>query len=298
MPERTLVEITCRTIHGRFLLLPSPLLNQIIIGALARALRRYEVICCGFSFLANHYHLLVVVDDARQLARFMNYFQSKLARETGRLYGWREKVFPRRYQAIVVSNQERAQIGRLKYVLANGCKENLVEHLTDWPGVHAVHALLTGEPLEGLWFDRRREYFARRRGRKVDSLQFSTHETLTLEPLPCWTDLSPQERRKRVAHLVEEIESEAAAERAKTGKSPWGPAAILAQHPHDHPEDLERSPAPLVHASSRAVRHEFRSLYSAFVSAYREAAEKLRRGILDAPFPQGCFPPALPFVGG
>ena len=53
-----------------------------------------------------------------------------------------------------------------------------------------------------------------------------------------------------------------------------------------------------VHAASKAFRLEFRQLYAAFVAAFREAAEKLKRGDRAAPFPQGSFPPALPFVGG
>jgi hypothetical protein len=38
--------------------------------------------------------------------------------------------------------------------------------------------------------------------------------------------------------------------------------------------------------------------YFGFVAAYRNAAEKLRAGQRDAPFPTGCFPPPLPFVSG
>ena len=63
-----LVEITCRTIHGRLLLLPSQQLDEIVVGILARAQRTFQVRCCGYCFLANHYHLLLDVDSARQLA--------------------------------------------------------------------------------------------------------------------------------------------------------------------------------------------------------------------------------------
>ena len=62
------------------------------------------------------------------------------------------------YQAIVISNEEGAQIERLNYLLSNGCKEGLVDHLRDWPGVHCVRHLLDGEPLVGAWFDRTQEY--------------------------------------------------------------------------------------------------------------------------------------------
>jgi len=121
-----LVEVTCRTIHSRFLLRPSPELNDIVVGVLGRAQRLYEVRCCGFSFLSNHFHLLLDVDNVLQLARFMGYVNSNLAREAGRIHEWEDKIWSRRYQSILVSGEEGAQTARLKYVLANGCKEDLV----------------------------------------------------------------------------------------------------------------------------------------------------------------------------
>jgi putative transposase len=182
--------------------------------------------------------------------------------------------------------------------LSNGCKEGLVARPQDWPGVHAVRALLEGEVLEGLWFDRTQEYLARRRGEKFDPLHFATRETLELDPLPCWKHLPEPERRLRIAALVEDIELEAATRRKKTGVRPLGPAAILAQNPHRQPKKTKKSPAPAIHAASKAVRRELWSAYSLFVAAYRDAAEKLKAGILDVVFPQGSFPPSLPFVGG
>jgi len=54
------------------------------------------------------------------------YFNPNLAREAGRLADWREKLWSRRYRAIVVSGEEGAQRERLKYVLSHGAKEGLV----------------------------------------------------------------------------------------------------------------------------------------------------------------------------
>ncbi len=296
--EKTLFEVTDRTIHGRFLLLPTPAMKKTVLGALGRAQRLHGVRCCGFAFLSNHFHLLLEVDDAQQLSGFMGLFLSKLAREAGRLSGWKEKVFPRRYQAIPVTGEEPAQIERLKYILAHGCKEGLVERLEDWPGAHCVRTLLTGEPLEGIWRERDQETRARNRGQEIDPSQFATPETFTLDPLPCWRHLSPEKQRQRVAHLVEEIETEAAVERKREGKPALGVAAILAQNPHNHPEYPKKSPAPLVHAATKAARLVFWEAYALFVAAYREAAEKLRKGELGARFPTVSFPPELPIVGG
>jgi len=272
------------------------MLNQIIIGTLARAKQRHQVQVCFFVGVSNHMHLLLWIEDARGLAKFMGYFLSKLAREIGRLTGWKEKIFGRRYQAIVVSDEKAAQIERLRYGLAHGCKEDLVDRPRDWPGVHAVRALLEGEVLEGLWFDRTKEYLARRRGEKFDSLQYATREVLELDPLPCWRHLTEEQRRARIAALVEDIESEAASRRKRTGIKPLGPAAVLAQNPLRRPKQTKKSPAPAFHAASKAVRRELWNAYSWFMGAYREAAEKLRAGVRDVVFPPGSFPPALPFV--
>ena len=296
--KKTLVEVTDRTIHGRFLLLPTPLLKKIAIGALGRAQRLHGVRIFGFACLTNHLHLLLEVDNAQTLARFMNCFLSKLAREVGRLYGWKETVFPQRYHAIPVTGEEPAQIERLKYLLSNGVKEGLVERIADWPGAHCVTSLLTGEPLQGIWHERDQETRARNRGQEIAPGQFETPETVTFDPLPCWRHLSPEEQRQRVASLVEEVEAEAAAERKRTGKPVLGVEAILAQNPHDHPERPKKEPAPFVHAATKAARLAFREAYALFVAAYREAAKKLRKGDRGARFPVGSFPPALPFVGG
>ena len=70
-----LVEVTCRTIHSRFLLRPSRELNEIIVGVLARAQRTYPIRICGYSFVSSHFHLLLDVDDARQLREFFPFLR-------------------------------------------------------------------------------------------------------------------------------------------------------------------------------------------------------------------------------
>jgi len=118
--------VTHRVVQGRFLLRPSPELNDVVLGVLGRAQRLYPVRVCGVTVLSNHLHLLLVVDDAKRLSDFMEYLGSNLAREINRLTGWSGPVFQGRYSMIVVSEEEAAQVERFKYLLAQGCKENLV----------------------------------------------------------------------------------------------------------------------------------------------------------------------------
>jgi hypothetical protein len=98
--------------------------------------------------------------------------------------------------------------------------------------------------------------------------------------------------------LVESIEAEAALRRSESNRIVLGVEAILAKDPQHRPAKLARSPAPLLHAFSKAARKAFYEGYAWFVSMFRTAAEALKAGDRSAPFPAGSFPPALPFVAG
>jgi hypothetical protein len=291
-----LVEVTVRTIQSRLLLRPSLALNERVIGVLGRAQRLYGVRCCCVAFASNHWHGLIQVDDAEQLARFMQYVDSNIAREVGDLVGWSGTFWARRYSAIVVSDEEAAQVDRLRYILAHGVKENLVERVLDWPGVHAARAILEDKPLTGYWLDRTQEYAARNRGEEYDRLTYATEETFFLTRLPCWEHLSQEEYRQRVAELVEEIELDARVARLERGLPVLGVGAVLRQHPHTQPNKTKKSPAPRFHAASKAIRDGLREMYGLFLAAFRDAAELLKAGVRSAKFPVGSFPPGLPFV--
>ena len=54
-----IVEITARTVHGRYLLRPSALVNELILGVVGRGQAMYDVELFAFVFLSNHLHLLM-----------------------------------------------------------------------------------------------------------------------------------------------------------------------------------------------------------------------------------------------
>ena len=75
----------------------------------------------------------------------------------------RDSCVHRRYRLIPITNEPEAQVSRLRYLLANGCKEGLVRKPADWPGASGLLGLLKGVPIVGHWFNRTLEYRARRR---------------------------------------------------------------------------------------------------------------------------------------
>jgi len=294
VPQNHLAEITSRTLRGMLLLRPGASFNDIFLGILGRAQRRFSMTIHYASVLSNHYHLLLSPTSHQQLAAFACYLNGNLAKEVGRIYGWKEKIWGRRYQHIVVSNEEAAQVGRLRYLLSHGVKEGLVERVADWPGPNFLEALLTGKPMIGTWFDRTAECKALRRGQEFGARDFATEETVVLTPLPCWAHLSRQAQVDAVRAIVASIEEEAATERELTQRPVIGAEAVVRQDPTTMPARSKKSPAPWFHAASRAARSLLRAAYDQFLGAYRQAAERLRAGDLTVEFPPGCFPPALP----
>jgi hypothetical protein len=226
----------------------------------------------------------------------MAYLNANLAKEAGRLHRWFHHLWSRRYHLLEVSPEEKAHVGRLRYILSHGCKEGLVDTPGEWPGVQCVAALLEGEPLTGLWFDRSLEYEARRNGVEIGPLDFASPETVHLDPLPGWAHLPADVSRQRVADLIRQIVEQAARARRRSSMRSMGRDAILRQNPHAQPRQMNRRPSPPCHAASRKWRRRLRESYALFLATYRRASDLLRAGDLTARFPPGCFPPPLPFV--
>jgi REP element-mobilizing transposase RayT len=294
VPPGSLVEVTTRTVQSRFLLRPSAEVNDIILGIVGRAQSLFPVRVHAFVVLSNHWHGLISVDDASQLAGFVAFVNGNIAREIGRLHDWPHRFWARRYRAIIVAD-DGAAVARLRYILQNGCQEGLVDRPVEWPGASCVRALTSGHVLRGTWYDRSKQYNARRRGERVAPGQFARQYEIELSPLPCWNDLSQSRYRTACADLVASVEAETRAERIDSGTTCVGVERILAEHPHNRPQSSDSSPAPLVHASTPQARQVFQRTYAAFVEAFRTAAACLRRGE-TAEFPIGCFPPGAPFI--
>ena len=294
----TLVEVTCVTLQNRHLLRPSEKLNDLFVGVLARAQRKIgmDVVCV--TALSSHWHALLIPRDPKALADFMCFVNTNLSKEIGKAHQWSGALFADRYHHIPVSDEEGMQIQRLKYCLANSVKEFLVDRVSQWPGVHSADALVEGAPLAGHWYNRTKGYAARQlRGEKgVRDEDFATEEQLVFSPLPCWAHLPETEQRRRVADLIVEIEEEAAQERRRTGKTSLGVEKILSADPHYRPEKVEKSPKPRFHALTAEVLDLMLQAWREVITAFREASTRLLSGERRVEFPEGTFPPHLPFV--
>ncbi len=302
----TLVEVTTVTIGNRRLLRPSEEVNKIIAGIFGKAQRKYEMTICDIKVMSTHYHGLLQPSDADHVGRFMNFLNTNLSKEIGKLYGI-EGPKLQSYHLISVSSEEEAQVDRLRYLISNSVKEQLVERPEQWPGIHGVTAppdsvSPPGSPqgdgplLTGRWYNRSREYAEFQRTGEADPEEFATDERIVVSKLPCWKHLSQEDYDRRVAEIVEEVVEKAACERRVTGQKIAGVKKILKTKPLSYPKSVEKSPKPRFHAFRKSVYKQMWEAYSWVLAAFREAADRLRDGDRDVVFPEGTHPPNLPFV--
>ncbi len=307
-----LVEVTTRTHGARALLVPTrdprPF-NETLLGVTGRALEVARgtaagsggplLELCGCVWLSTHAHWLCVVREPQTLARFMQHLKCNTTKEIdGQYRQWGGALWQRRYDAIPVSDEPHVQWSRLKYLLSHGVKEGLVESPLDWPGVHCAKALVHGEPLEGVWFNRSKEWAATNRGLEVGRYDFATRYLIHFAQLPAFQHLTPEEYQNRIAELIVEIQEEGESQR--DGNSVAGVDRILSQNPYVAPtRKPKKSARPLFHVNDPQLRKDLLDERWAITIQHSEASEALRSGNLKAAdwFPEGTFPPALPFNG-
>ena len=218
--------------------------------------------------------------------------KGNLARELGSHYEWREKYWGRRYHSASLADDEVDQQKGLRYVLANGCKDGLVDSPLDWPGVSTAWALSKGIwTLKGTWLDRSSE--------RSEKGPIEVEETVKLSPLPFMEDWSRDRQRGWFCGVLRDIEDEARERRRREGKRSVGVKRILTQNPYEMPANFQPSPAPLFHASSPKERQKLRLARELKEASYQFAAERLRRGLPNVVFPENCFlTPARPSPTG
>ena len=290
------VEVMNRVVLAMHLTKPSAELNLRIVGALARARERHSIEIFSGAFASSHFHLYFRAATVQDESNFMRDFTRKFSIESGHEHDWKAPTFTQRYHGAEVSEEPEVQIQRLTYHLSHGPKENLCDSPLDWPGVPFAEALISGEPLEGVWIDRTGFRRARDRGEDVTLDDFREPMELPLAPLPCWQHLDHGARRQKVLEIVRQIEEETAARHAAKGTTPLGSEFVRDGDPYYRPPTLKKSSQPKFHAAREKARDQMRVAFSMILGAYLEASERLRAGDRGVIFPENTFPPGLPFV--
>ena len=295
-PRATTVETVQRTLQCRSLLRPGKVFNERAVGVLAKALELYPVQLHAFIALSTHTHCLATYADPKLMADFNGYVNTNLSKEIGHIYDWTGTVFPDRYHHVELSQEPDVELARLRYIAENGIKENLVISPLDWPGVSSTESLISGEPMQGIWIDRTAFHQALDRGEDVLEEDFAEEKEVHLTPLPSLAHLPQEARRQIYVDMVRDIEEKAIERHKVEGTAPLGVSAILNRDPHRRPKEIKKSPRPWFHVFDPKIRKAMTTALSYLITAYQDAADRLREGHKNVQFPLHSFPPGGPFV--
>jgi hypothetical protein len=301
--NNVLYHVVFRTIQGFFLLNPDSgrRLRRVVAGILSRARKAFAgVRNHGTSILSNHGHL-ALSGNHQQLAAYVGFVKRELSRRWGPVVGWRG-IFEDGYQATAIITPE-AQRRCLKYIMAQSAKENITSRPEEWPGFHCAASLVSGEPIDGEWFNGTRYGKELHRAKRTKDAPIVRKEdyieacSFTFDPLTSLAHLSPEDYRGEMKMLVEEVVAEAKEQWG--GKPPLGVEAVLATDPMTR---SEIPPPPWFEQRRRLIVWDaqlhpdviaYRERYWEFQERFRSAAEKWKQGTLTAVFPPGAFRPGL-----
>lgn len=117
----------------------------LIEGILAQATTLYPVTICHYVFMANHFHMIIVVQDPEKVQDFVGYVKQEIAHVLNRLCGTTGlKFWLDGFDSPIILDAEKLQ-ERLLYLYGNPVAAGLVESIDEYPGVNSFKAVSSGE---------------------------------------------------------------------------------------------------------------------------------------------------------
>jgi len=298
MLNRTVLFVTSRTEEG----LPfvcTPEMKIILLGILARAQALYHVRVVAIKFMANHFHMILIVDNPEDIPAFIDRVKTESAHAVNLLLGRRKKtVWVDGYDSAVLLTPEDV-IEKLAYIYTNPQKASLVDTIEDYPGVSTwkmFQSKITSLPCP--WITRPNIPDLADNIGSLDSFikerKLQIHE-LILYPMS-WLECFdyPMEKETAREQLISRVRQLEAEYRA-TRKGPVVGAARLRK------EVMNTTYVPQTHGRRMLCISwdvELRIRFILFVKELRaqarEVLAKWRKGFTNIPFPSGLFPPSLP----
>ena len=289
---------------------PNEYLNQLLYGVLARASQEFpDITSCGWSFLQNHYHgLIVTTGDPHHVAGFMNLVDGEIAKYVCRLLGKRHcKVWAQRYHAAAVYSLGDV-ITQAAYLYANPVAANFVATASEWYGVSTFrndfkefsqqYKYVRPRHLRMLPKSRFSKASLRSLLRRYESLPGPKY-TLTIKPLAwlsCFRScpISEDEAKSRILNEISLVEAAEARSRKANKRALPSRDQIRFQNPHKSyvPESHGRRVYCI--CSDPLLRAEYIAMYREFCARCEEAWGEWKKGNIGFPYPAEAFVPCRP----
>ena len=295
----TVVEVGSRVEEGLPFVATS-YMKLIIESYLARAQTFYPVRLLNYVFMANHFHMQILVENPQAVSGFVGYFKRETAYAVNSLLG-REKhtVWGEGFDSPTVLDAAKL-LERLTYFYTNPQRARLESTIERYPQVNSWKEFLDETPTRRMVPTFGRPAIPRIDGlseRQIYELILSEQDgqaELHIEPF-AWLSAFPDMIRTPPKAIVDEVmrrvrESEARLEKVK-GKEVLGAEALRTQNIRQPHQPKKRGKRMICLGSIREQR-------TAFIAWFKETSEIARSAIHDwmrsaAPLrlPPGFFAP-------
>jgi len=292
---------------------PNTFMNIIIGGILARATN----ICPGVAvsdwlFMGNHYHAIVtLVGCAKDFRYFMNYIDGEIGKVINRLLGvTNQNVWAGEFEARPLLTAE-AVINKTVYLYCNPTNANLVDSISDFPGISTWDQLQGNSPLEFKRIKPSELHQLPRTGFSKSLLRELLKEIEIIERKPSlflvepfvWIKylhdakhLTKEQVAARVKREVAKEEELRRTDRRRRQKGIIGVEALTSQsfYKHYRPSSWRKSTACI--STCGELAKQYLKLYRDFCARCNETWQEWKEGNINAKYPPGAFlPPQNPF---
>jgi len=288
-------------------------MNSIIWSSMARAKMHYPTISvCGFIFMLNHFHMLLVVEDPEQVSSFVGYIKQEMAHAVNRLLGRRQKtIWKSEYDSPRILDSVKA-LEILTYIYMNPVQAGLVESIMDYPGVSSWEILNKNQ--RKCW----RPYFTRDNiqqlinpaqpkyedEKALAKLLESSKMSCLLEYSPfawkkCFEDTkdTPDEELKAALLLkIKEAEADLVRERIKNNQTVAGRDSLLSSSMIRQYNPKKHGRKTICLASDKKLRIEFITFFKDLCRKARYVYNCWKNFDFSLSYPLGLFAPAFPRV--
>jgi REP element-mobilizing transposase RayT len=290
----------------------NPLIELIIKSVLARALALFPVKISHFIFMANHFHIILYVQDPLELVNFIAFVKKRLSDFINKLTGKIGSRWQVGFDALIILDNQKA-LDKILYIYNNPVKAGLVESIEDYPGVSSFGSLSTdAEAYQELVPKVKIKDIPCLRNNKLSLgelkllvKKLSKPEILkhTLKIFPyIWAksygetkSLSNLEIQKLILDNLKIKELEYAKERKLKKQSVLGAVRLQKQSIFKKHKPKAFGKRMLCLSVSISLRKKYINDFREFCKKASIAYQKLKAGAL-AVFPLGCFRPCAPPV--
>lgn len=308
-PHNAVVFCTARTEVG-LPFVATLLMNFILWGILARAKEQFAVKVCHFIFMANHFHMLLVVDNPEDVSRFIGYVKAESAHAVNRLLGRRQRtIWKDGYDSPLVLTARDA-LKCIRYIYLNPSKPSLVSSIDEYPGVSSWELFRSGNATKRcarLSRDAMSPLFSpalsineqKRLVAQYEVLASSSH-SFQLEPdawMQCFPELTGTHADDLNQQLVSEIrqmEATYAEQRLKDKKDVLGSTALRRESMTKEYVPTSFGRKSICLCFDKSYRKAFINTYRALCAVAADVFRRWREGDTSVRMPPGLCAPHVP----